>query len=75
MHLIILKHASQTSKRKDLLALLNAITHAACTTHVVKDAAEAVQMFIFQNNRGKKPTKLEIIKAQFMYHIHFTCAS
>lgn len=57
-------------EEKDLLALLNAITHAACTTHVVKDAAEAVQMFIFQNNRGKKPTKLEIIKAQFMYHIH-----
>ena len=57
-------------KEKDLLALLNAITHASCTTHVVKDAAEAIQMFIFQNNRGKKPTKLEIIKAQFMYHIH-----
>jgi len=57
-------------EEKDLLALLNAITHASCTTHVVKDAAEAIQMFIFQNNRGKKPTKLEIIKAQFMYHIH-----
>ena len=57
-------------EEKELLALLYAITHASCTTHVVKDAAEAVQMFIFQNNRGKKPTKLEIIKAQFMYHIH-----
>lgn len=57
-------------EEKDLLALHNAITHASCTTHVVKNAAEAVQMFIFQNNRGKKPTKLEIIKAQFMYHIH-----
>lgn len=57
-------------EEKELLALLNAITHASCTTHVVKDTAEAVQMFIFQNNRGKKPTKLEIIKAQFMYHIH-----
>jgi len=57
-------------EEKDLLALHNAITHASCTTHVVKDATEAVQMFIFQNNRGKKPTKLEIIKAQFMYHIH-----
>ena len=57
-------------EEKELLALHNAITHASCTTHVVKDATEAVQMFIFQNNRGKKPTKLEIIKAQFMYHIH-----
>ena len=55
---------------EELLLLLEAITEASCTTHVVKDAAEAVQMFIFQNNRGKKPTKLEIIKAQFMYHIH-----
>ena len=62
-------------EEKDLLALLNAITHASCTTHVVKDAAEAVQMFIFQNNRGKKPTKLEIIKAQFMYHIHLHAPS
>lgn len=62
-------------EEKELLALLNAITHASCTTHVVKDAAEAVQMFIFQNNRGKKPTNLEIIKAQFMYHIHLHAPS
>ncbi|WP_249117245.1 HNH endonuclease family protein [Prevotella jejuni] len=46
------------------------MTKASCTTHVVKDESEAVQMFIFQNNRGKKPTNLEIIKAQFMYDIH-----
>lgn len=62
-------------EEKELLALFNAITHASCTTHVVKDAAEAVQMFIFQNNRGKKPTKVEIIKAQFMYHIHLHAPS
>lgn len=62
-------------EEKELLALFNAITHASCTTHVVKDTAEAVQMFIFQNNRGKKPTKLEIIKAQFMYHIHLHARS
>ena len=55
---------------EELLLLLEAITEASCTTHVVKDESEAVQMFIFQNNRGKEPTKLEIIKAQFMYHIH-----
>ena len=55
---------------EELLLLLEAITKASCTTHIVKDESEAVQMFIFQNNRGKKPTNLEIIKAQFMYHIH-----
>jgi hypothetical protein len=27
-------------------------------------------MFIFQNNRGKKPSNLEIIKAQFMFSVH-----
>lgn len=54
----------------DLLKLSDAIIKAFCTAHVVTDECEAVQMFMFQNNRGKNPTKLEIIKAQFMYHIH-----
>ena len=53
-----------------LLKLRDALASASCTTHVVKDTAEAVQMFIFQNNRGKKPTSLEVIKAQFMFHVH-----
>jgi len=50
--------------------MLQTVTKAACTTHLVKNESEAIQMFIFQNNRGKKPTNLEIIKAQFMYVIH-----
>lgn len=50
--------------------LLNAVVTASCTTHIVETEAEAIQMFIFQNNRGKKPSNLEIIKAQFMYIIH-----
>lgn len=62
-------------EEEELLALLHAITRASCTTHVVKEVAEAVQMFIFQNNRGKKPTNLEIIKARFMYHIHLYAPS
>ena len=53
-----------------IIDLLNAVTNASCTTHVVKDEAEAIQMFIFQNNRGKKPSALEIIKAQFLYNVH-----
>lgn len=51
-------------------ALLSAVVNASCTTHIVNGEAEAIQMFIFQNNRGKKPSNLEIIKAQFMYNIH-----
>jgi len=52
------------------IKILQAIIKAGCTTHLVKHEVEAIQMFIFQNNRGKKPTNLEIIKAQFMYTIH-----
>ena len=53
-----------------LLKMLETIQNASCTTHPVKDESEAIQMFIFQNNRGKKPSNLEIIKAQFMFNIH-----
>lgn len=52
--------------------MLAAVTTAVCTTHEVSDESEAIQMFIFQNNRGKKPTNLEIIKAQFMYQVHLS---
>ena len=50
--------------------MLETIQNASCTTHPVKDESEAIQMFIFQNNRGKKPSNLEIIKAQFMFNVH-----
>jgi len=53
-----------------LAGMLNIVGNAACTTHIVKEVPEAIQMFIFQNNRGKQPSNLEIIKAQFMHHIY-----
>jgi hypothetical protein len=53
-----------------LLKMLETIQSASCTTHPVTDESEAIQMFIFQNNRGKKPSNLEIIKAQFMFNVH-----
>lgn len=53
-----------------LIKMLETIQNATCTTHPVKDESEAIQMFIFQNNRGKKPSNLEIIKAQFMFNVH-----
>lgn len=55
---------------KYLLEMLKAVQNASCTTHPVEDESEAIQMFIFQNNRGKKPSNLEIIKAQFMFNVH-----
>lgn len=62
----------ESSKMNELqiALLLNAVMNASCTTHIVRNEAEAIQMFIFQNNRGKKPSNLEIIKAQFLYNIH-----
>lgn len=60
---------------ESLRSILDAVVNATCTTHTVKDETEAIQMFIFQNNRGKKPSNLEIIKAQFLYNIHLYCIS
>jgi hypothetical protein len=53
-----------------LLKMLETVQGSSCTTHPVTDESEAIQMFIFQNNRGKKPSNLEIIKAQFMFNVH-----
>ncbi len=53
-----------------LLKMLETVQGSSCTTHPVTDESEAIQMFIFQNNRGKKPSNLEIIKAQFMFIVH-----
>lgn len=53
-----------------LVKMLDTVQSATCTTHRVMDESEAIQMFIFQNNRGKKPSNLEIIKAQFMFNVH-----
>lgn len=57
---------------EDITDLLSVVTNASCTTHIVDGDAQAVQMFIFQNNRGKKPTNLEIIKALFMFKIYIS---
>jgi len=60
-----------SDKNEDYLEkILKIISNSSCTTHRVNNESEAIQMFIFQNNRGKNPTNLEIIKAQFMYNVH-----
>ncbi len=38
-----------------LVRMLEIIAEAACTTHPVQNESEAMQMFIFQNSRGKRP--------------------
>lgn len=53
-----------------LTSMLRIISESTCTTHPVQDESEAIQMFIFQNSRGKRPSNLEIVKAKFMYNVH-----
>ena len=53
-----------------LCQMLDIVCQAVCTTHPVHDESEAIQMFIFQNNRGKRPSHLEVVKAKFMYAVH-----
>ncbi len=54
---------------EDICYFINLLNNASCSTHIVKDETEATQIFLFQNNRGKKPTRLEVLKAQFIYQV------
>ena len=53
-----------------LTKMLSIVGDATCTTHPVQNESDAIQMFIFQNSRGKRPSNLEIVKAQFMHQAH-----
>lgn len=54
----------------ELAEILRVITTASCSTYIVESETEAVQMFIFENNRGKTPSDLEILKANMMFGVH-----
>lgn len=64
------KKSLKKYSKSEIEKLIDALMNASCTAHVVKQESESVQMFIFQNNRGKQPSNLEIIKAMFMYNVH-----
>jgi hypothetical protein len=59
-----------TTKTKDLVGWCQLIENATITEYVVKDKTQATQVFAFQNDRGKKLSNLEIIKAYFMLQIY-----
>ena len=63
------KHLSDKPEEY-MTKMLSVVGGATCTTHPVQNESEAIQMFIFQNSRGKRPSNLEIVKAQFMHHVH-----
>ncbi len=46
------------------------IEKATITEYIVKDKTQATQVFAFQNDRGKKLSNLEILKAYFMLQIY-----
>ena len=70
MHLNFFKQRLLDQDEEYLTKMLSIVSESACTTHLVRNESEAIQMFIFQNNRGKHPSNLEIVKAQFMHNVH-----
>jgi hypothetical protein len=45
-----------------LIRMLAIVSEAACTTHVVRNESEAIQMFIFKSSRGNPASTLAMIE-------------
>lgn len=71
--LLVQKFANETVENLEKWFAL--IEGATITEYVVKDKIQATQIFAFQNDRGKKLSKLEIIKAYFMLQTYLSGAS
>lgn len=54
---------------QQMLSWANTLENASITTFIVKDKLQAAQIFAYQNDRGKKLTNLEVLKAYFMLQI------
>jgi len=54
----------------DLNEIQITLENAVISTFIIKNKAEAVQVFEYQNNRGKDLTHFEIIKAYLMHQIY-----
>lgn len=54
-------------------ALSESVINAECTTHDIRSKYQSIQMFIFQNNRGIKVTKIDLIKSMFMQYVWLHC--
>ncbi|MDP2903163.1 MAG: DUF262 domain-containing HNH endonuclease family protein [Methylovulum sp.] len=68
------KEFSKATTEK-LIKWYQLIENANITEYVVKDKTQATQVFAFQNDRGKKLSNLEIIKAYFMLQIYLSSSS
>ncbi len=59
----------------EMLSYASTLENASITTFVVKDKLQACQIFAYQNDRGKRLSNLEILKAYFMLQIYRTPVS
>ncbi|MEI0605173.1 DUF262 domain-containing protein [Brachyspira alvinipulli] len=66
----IFNNALKKQDKNYLIKIFNIIMEASCTEHIINKQEEAVQMFIYENNRGKRPTNLDILKSLFMHTIY-----
>jgi len=55
---------------EQLLSWADSLEKASITTYVVENKLQAAQIFAYQNDRGKKLTNLEVLKAYFMLQIY-----
>lgn len=50
--------------------LIQSLESATISTFFITNKPEATQVFEYQNNRGKDPTRFEVIKAYLMYQLY-----
>ena len=55
---------------EELLSWTSSLENASITTFIVRDKLQAAQIFAYQNDRGKRLTNLEVLKAYFMLQIY-----
>ena len=64
------KQLGQEERWAIIEKLITVIENAIITTHVVEYKSQAAQIYMLQNNRGKKISLLESLKALLIYHIY-----
>ncbi len=57
---------------KDILSMVGCLESAFITTYYVEGKFQAAQIFSYQNDRGKRLTNLEILKALFLLQVYRT---
>lgn len=60
------------SSIEEILSYVYSLENSSITTFLVEDKLQACQIFAYQNDRGKRLSNLEILKAYFMLHIYRT---